>query len=382
MKNSPIIIIGTGLAGYTLAKEFRQHDKTSSLLMVSDNDGRFYSKPLLSTAFTHARNPENIAVADASTMAEQLNAHILTNTKVTHIASEEHAIYLGAEKITYKKLILACGAETIQPPIIGDATAAILSVNDLESYATFRKKLAANNHIIILGAGLVGCEFANDLVNAGHHVEIVAPANYPLDSILPETIGVILQEALSTAGIIWHLGQTVITVNNTANGYALTLSSQRSLLADVILSAIGLRPRIDLAKKAGIKINRGILVNQFLQTNNEDIYALGDCAEVNGMVLLFIAPLLNCARALAKTLAGEKTAVNYVAMPISIKTPLFPIVVSPPPRGIGGEWTITGSEKNLKGLFYDEQRQLRGFVLTGKAISEKLILSKQLPPMF
>jgi rubredoxin-NAD+ reductase len=99
-------------------------------------------------------------------------------------------------------------------------------------------------------------------------------------------------------------------------------------------------------------------------------------------VLPYIAPLLSCSRALAKTLAGTKTAVEYPAMPVVVKTPAHPIIVCPPPRFVPGEWKISNDENNYRALFYNTQNQLLGFVLTNAAVKERAALVKQLPPLF
>lgn len=98
-----------------------------------------------------------------------------------------------------------------------------------------------------------------------------------------------------------------------------TLANGQTLLADVVLSAIGLQPNIDLAKQAGVTTSRGILTNSLLETNQTDIYAIGDCAEVNGTLLPYVMPIMQQARALAKTLNGETTQVHYPAMPVAVK---------------------------------------------------------------
>jgi rubredoxin-NAD+ reductase len=375
-----IIIIGSGLAGYVLAKEFRNLDKQTPLQIITKSSGHFYSKPLLSTALAQAKTPETLPVSDANIMAQQLTAVIRTHTEVTAIDPKNHCVSVNGGKIFYSRLILACGADVIKPPIIGNAVSEIHSINDLEDYASFRSKLVGKKHVAIFGAGLVGCEFANDLAQTHHQVDVISPANYPVDSLLPECIGLVLQQALEKIGVSFHFGQTAISVDHaTTGGYAIQLSSERELQADIILSAIGLRPRVTLAETAGIKTSRGILVNQFLQTSEPDVYALGDCAEINDLVLLFVAPLLHCARALAKTLAGDMTKVIYPAMPVVIKTPACPIAVCPQPRNLEGNWEISGEGQNLKALFYDKQHQLRGFALTGKTVSEKTALLKELP---
>ena len=152
-------------------------------------------------------------------------------------------------------------------------------------------------------------------------------------------------------------------------------------MADVVLSAVGLKPRTALAGAAGIKINRGIIVNKLLQTSDEDIYALGDCAEVEGRVLPFVMPIMQAARALASTLAGNPTAVKYPAMPVAVKTPACPTVVSPPDAGSQGEWKVEGGVEGVKAQFHHKDGQLLGFALMGAAVSEKSQLTQQLPAL-
>ncbi len=378
----PIIIIGSGLAGYTLAKEFRKLDTASPLHIITARKGHFYSKPLLSTALAQKRTAETLPMADAETMSKQLNATIHTETSVTKIDTVNQHVYFGKESLEYSKLVLACGADVIKPPLVGNAVNEILSVNDLEDYAEFRRSIHDKKHIAILGAGLVGCEFANDLIAAGHTVDVIAPSPYPLDRLLPEEVALVLQRALAAEGVHWHLEQLPTSVDKAADGYLITLSYQSRLKVDIVLSAIGLRPHIGLAEATGLQVNRGILVDRSLETSVKNIYALGDCAEVNGLVLLFVAPLLNCARVLAKTLAGEETIVDYPAMPVVLKTPACPIVVSPPPQNVEGNWQISGQGNDLTALFYDQHQNLRGFALTGTAVQQRGGLTKQLPPLF
>jgi rubredoxin---NAD+ reductase len=151
--------------------------------------------------------------------------------------------------------------------------------------------------------------------------------------------------------------------------------------ADVVLSAIGLKPRITLARAAGLKTNRGIVVSRNLDASAPDVYALGDCAEVEGLVLPFVMPIMHAARALAATLSGKPTAVVYPAMPVLVKTPACPTIVSPPPAGAAGSWSITADDESVKSLFLGADGKLLGFALNGKAAAERGALTQQLPPV-
>lgn len=378
----PIIIIGTGLAGYQLAREFRRVEQTAPLLLITADDGRFYSKPQLSTALTSGKSSDALATATAEMMKVQLNADIRTECYVDAIHPATKTIQIKDEMIAYDKLILACGADVIKPPLSGTAVNEVLSINHIYHYATFQNLIKNKKHITILGAGLIGCEFANDLSNAGYEVHVIAPAKTPLDLLIPAEIGVHLRTALEKNGVHFHLPCLVNQVDKTAQGYKLSLSNGDFLETEFVLSAIGLVPHIRLAKTADIHTSRGILVNRYLETNIPDIYALGDCAEVEGHVLPYVTPLLNCSRALAKTLAGTRTPADYPAMPVVIKTPAHPIAVCPPPKGLNGEWQITFSDHNVRALFYDAKKVLQGFVLTNEAVKERGILAKQLPGLF
>lgn len=377
----PIIIIGTGLAGYTTARELRKVDKDAPLTLISADDGRFYSKPMLSNAFAQGKTAEQLATQDVAQMQTQLNATILANTRVSSMDAVRHTVTCDGKLLEYSRLVLALGADPIRAPLAGDAVDQVLTVNDLADYARLRKALEGAKRIAIIGAGLIGCEFANDLCAAGFTVHVIDPNLAPLNRLLPETAGAQLRAALVMTGAEWHANSKAVSVNRAHDTCLVTLSDGAVLDVDVVLSAIGLKPRVALAQQAGIKINRGIVTDRYLQTSAPDVYALGDCAEVEGLVLPFIMPIMHAARALAKTLSGTPTPVIYPAMPVVVKTPAYPIVVSPPPAGVSGAWQVGESEEGVRALFYDAQRHLQGFALTGKATSEKLTLTQQLPPL-
>lgn len=377
-----IIIIGTGLAGYQLAREFRKLDSTSPLTIITCDDGKFYPKPQLSTALTQKKTAETLHTATADMMAKQLNATILTDSKVTAIDVIQKVVLIENEKHHFDKLVLAIGADVLKAPLKGDGVSEVLSINHLYHYADFEKFIKNKKHITILGTGLIGCEFANDLSNANYEVHLISPDHYPLERFIPQKVAELLQIALEKNGVRFHLKATVFEINKQEKNYRLLLSTGQILETEFVLSAIGLRPHIQLANRAGIKTDRGILVNRYLETSERDIYALGDCAEVEGHILPFIAPILNCARALAKTLAGERSAVEYPAMPVIVKTPAHPLVICPPPLGISGEWELEVTNNNVRALFFDSTKKLYGFVLTNEAVKERAHWVKFIPPLF
>ncbi|WP_434696282.1 FAD-dependent oxidoreductase [Pseudomonas sp. Z1-14] len=379
--SAPVVIVGTGLAGYNLAREFRKLDSETPLLLITADDGRSYSKPMLSTGFGKNKDADGLSMSEPGAMAEQLKAEVRTHTRISGIDPGHKRLWIGEEAVNYRDLVLAWGAETVRVPVQGDAADLIFPINDLEDYARFRAAAAGKRRVLLLGAGLIGCEFANDLVLGGYEVELVAPCEQVMPTLLHPAAAAAVQAGLESLGAHFHLGPVLNRLQRVADGLEAHLSDGQVIPCDLVVSAIGLRPRIDLAAAAGLVVNRGVVVDRQLKTSHANIYALGDCAEVDGLNLLYVMPLMSCARALAQTLAGNPTAVSYGAMPITVKTPVCPLVVSPPPRGSEGAWSVEGEGADIKALCRDAHGNLLGYALTGTAVMEKLALNKQLPAL-
>lgn len=376
---SPVVIIGTGLAGYNLAREFRKLDAQTPLLLITADDGRSYSKPMLSTGFAKQKDADGLCMAEPGAMAEQLNAEIRTHTRISGIDPGHKRLWIGEEAVEYRDLVLAWGAQTVQVPIEGDGGEQVFPINDLEDYARFRAAAAGKQRVLILGAGLIGCEFANDMSLGGFQVDVVAPCEQIMPTLLHPAAATAVQAGLEGLGVRFHLGPVLTRLQQVAKGLEAHLSDGSVIASDLVVSAIGLRPRTDLAAAAGLQTNRGVCVDRHLRTSHANIFALGDCAEVDGINLLYVMPLMSCARALAQTLAGKPTTVAYGPMPITVKTPACPLVVSPPPQGHEGTWQVEGQGSDLKVLCLDADGKLQGYALTGAAVMEKLALNRQLP---
>ncbi len=385
----PIVIIGSGMAGYAVAREFRKLNPEHELLMICADDAVNYAKPTLSNALAGNKAPEQIPLGDAAKMSAQLNMRIEQHTWVKAIHPEDHQLVLekdGQESTqNYSKLVLAIGANPVRLAIAGDASDDIHVVNNLSDYKAFRNNLAAreDKRVVILGAGLIGCEFANDLQNTDHQVTVIDLAPQPLGRLLPEHVATAFQKNLEETGIHFVLGTTVEKVSRADNGdYLVTLANGQSLVADVVLSAVGLQPNISLAKQADVHTSRGVLTTAQLETNQADIYAVGDCAEVNGTLLPYVMPIMQQARALAKTLNGEHTAVHYPAMPVAVKTPAAPLTVLPAPVDVDVTWETEEFDDGMLAKAFDANGTLRGFVLLGAtAAKQRLALTKQVPDL-
>jgi rubredoxin-NAD+ reductase len=373
-------VIGSGVAAWTLVRELRKADPAHEIRVITSDCGDFYSKPMLSNAFAQGKNPMSMVMTAAVKLVEQHKVELVANAKVEQIDRENKKIVTSQGEFTYEKLVLALGANAIKLPIQGDGAADVLSVNDLWDYHTFRQALEGKKSVAVLGAGLIGCEFANDLIKADITPTVFDLAERPLARLLPEEASHFIQKKLEEKGVVWKLGKSITHIAKNTEGYLLTDSKAESTQADLVLSAVGLTPRMALAKQAGLTTERGILVDQFGRTNDANIFALGDCAQYMGkFVLPYILPVMQAARAIAQTLSGNETEIKFPAMPVMIKTPDCPTVVNPPLPHHVGAWEVEVSEQGIKALFKNAEGALLGMALVGDATKEKQALAGLLP---
>lgn len=378
-----IVILGSGQAGTSTVRELRKLAPDVAVTLISSDDCSFYAKPTLSNAIAAGKNAAQLVVTPADKLAEQLKLTLMPHTRVESIDIAGKQLITDQGAVAYDTLVLANGAHPVRLPLTGSGADDVISVNHLSHYAAFRERLKPGMRVAILGAGLIGCEFANDLRAADHAVTVFDLAPQPLGRLLPPKAGAFFAAKLSAAGVKFEFGTSIANVDKDGEAYLLSTADGKQFKADLVLSAIGLKPAVELAAAAGLKVNRGIVVDRQLQTSAPDIYAIGDCAEVEGLVLPFILPIMNAARALGKTLAGTPTALSYPAMPVVVKTPACPTVVSPPAMGAAGAWVeeeVEGGE-GIRALFKAPDGTLLGCALLGDASKERQAIAAQLPPV-
>lgn len=368
----PVIIVGAGMAAYGVAREFRKLDKTTPLLLLSNDQAGSYAKPMLSNALAMGKDATDLLSHSAAQMAATLDATIVGGVTVTAIDSAARTVACSdGSSHAYRDLVLALGATPIKLALAGDGAASVLSVNHLDDYATLRQRLAAVGgpaRVTILGAGLIGCEFADDLVAGGHQVTLIDPNARPLAALAAPALSAALVQAWAELPITLHMQTTALAVQHAAGALKVELADGSVVDADVVLSAVGLRPAIRLAQAAGLVCARGIVVDQFGATSAAGVYALGDCAEYStahgGAVLPYVAPLLMAARAIGATLAGTATAIVLRNDAVVVKTASLKLALAPPPAGSVGEWIALDDGTRIVARFVDQAGIMRGFGLT------------------
>ena len=384
MTGSPhIVVIGSGLAGYGVLRELRKLAPDARLTLVTQDDGHFYSKPALSTALAKGKVADTLITTRAEKMVAQLGLDLRAGRLAEAIDRQDKAVLTTGGPIFYDKLVLALGAEPVQPPIDGDAAHRALAVNNLDHYAEFRKNLPEGARVLVMGGGLVGTEFANDLSASGYRPVVVDMLSHPLAQLVPAGVGDMIRDALAAKGVEWHLGRKVMAIHKVgegpAGGIRAELDDDTVVAADVVLSAVGLRPHVDLARDAGLEVARGIKVDPTGRTSDPDIYAIGDCAEYPQGLAAYVTPIMAAARAIAPSVLGTPTDIRFPPLSVQVKTTAYPVVLLPAPPGLDGQWEVAADDdKGLKYLFRDADGAVRGYVFTRDYCQERMEMDRAL----
>ncbi len=373
-----VVIVGAGIAGWSVAESIRRHDRETPILLISACEGLSYPKPALSTALAQGKNADDLVEQDATTRAAALGLAVRTQTRVIKIDAKKQRLTTSKGGIQYAKLILALGAHQRQLPIAGDAADKVLRVNDLAAYKKLRKHLDGKaRHVTILGAGLIGCEFAEDLTSAGYPVSVIDPANRPLASMLPADLAEELEVRLREKGVDWHFNVTLDSAEQCGERLRTVLSDGEAIETDLILSAAGLVANTQLAEKAGLSVNRGIDTDRRMRTSQAHIYAIGDCAEVEGEIYGYIEPIRRQAETIAADLRGTSLPFEPLPPLVRVKTPSFPLTICAPRKGDG--YRVIPHEHAESGrVNYVQSGRLVGFVLSGNSAANATTVYQEL----
>lgn len=357
-----IVIIGSGFAARQLVKNIRKQDAQVPVRMIAADSMDEYNKPELSHVISLNQRADDLTRQRAGMFAEQFNLTLNANSWVSDIDTRERLVKCGNQQWQYDKLVLATGSSALLPPIPGKEL--MLTLNSQQEYQTCESSLRDAHRVMILGGGLIGTELAMDFCRAGKQVILVDNTSSLLAALMPVEVSSRLQHRLNQMGVELLLNQHLESLSKTPQGINAALSNGRVVGVDAVVAAIGLRPNVGLAQHAGLEVNRGIQVNHQLQTSDANIYALGDCAEIDGKVLPFLQPIQFSAMTLAKNLLGAADDIVLPAMLVKVKTPELPLHLAGETQRGDLSWQIFAEPQGLIAKGYDEAQQLRAFIVS------------------
>lgn len=317
---SGVVIVGAGCAGWQMARALREFDLQMPITIVSGCNGDVYDKPLLSVAIAKKLPLDRLVKETASEAAERLKVRLLTRTHAVSVSANLSALRTTRGTLSYQHLVLAHGATQRQLPQLPEELC--WRINDLQAYVAFRKRIDAQvskapQHIAIVGAGLVGCELANDLALAGHEVSLFDVNARPLAGVISELESADLLQAWENLSLQYIGAVQIGSVHLADTKRRIHTLDGKTFDVDHVISAIGLTTPSQLAHTAGLTWNNGIAVDPVtLRTNIANIHALGDCISIDGDAYRFIEPINRQARIIAAHLTGNKAGAYLSRRPV------------------------------------------------------------------
>ena len=368
-RQAGIVVVGAGRAGWQVVQALRAQGCTATISMVAACSGDVYDKPQLSVAMARALPVAGLVRETADAAARRLGVHLLADTHAVAVDLPGRRLRTTRGTLRWQALVLAHGAAPALPPEL--PAAQVWRVNDLAAYRRLRAALDGGpQRLAIVGAGLVGCELANDLALAGHQITLLDLQPQPLSAQLPAAAGQRLLAAWQGLPIRF-LGGTRVASLAAATGpgprWQLMLAEQAEpLRVDQVIVATGLRTPGRLATSAGLAYDMaagGIVVGDRTgATSQVGIYALGDCAVVDGRASRYIEPIARQAAAIAAHILGLP-APSDVASPmplLRVKTSALPITLQWHASGAGSWQTATDDADELRLLQHDARGTLLG----------------------
>jgi NADPH-dependent 2,4-dienoyl-CoA reductase/sulfur reductase-like enzyme/nitrite reductase/ring-hydroxylating ferredoxin subunit len=274
-KPKRIVIVGGGAAGFAAAEMLRRERFEGKITMLSCDAASPVDRPNLSKDYLAGKAPEDWVPLRPDAFYSDNDIGLQLATEVTRIDAGLREVTLAdGNTVLYDRLLLATGAEPVRLWIPGADPAQVHSLRSLADCRAIIARAETARKAVILGASFIGLEVAAALRSRGIEVHIVAPDKRPLERILGPDIGRFVQSLHEEQGVIFHLNETTVSIA----GNLMTLKSGKTLEGELFVAGIGVRPRIDLAVRAGLLLDRGVAVNSRLETSAPGIYAAGDIA--------------------------------------------------------------------------------------------------------
>lgn len=343
-----VLIAGAGYAGWAVAEALRALDPELPITLVTSCNGDRYLKPELSIAMSRGYTRETIVREAGPVAAKKLSVRLLADTFVVGLTPALHQLRTTRGTMRYTSLVLAMGA---QPALLPAMPANLCwRINELSAWTGLHQKLSTGpRRIVIVGAGMVGCELADDFARAGHQVTLLDIQAAPLAGLLPLQAAQCLRAGLEQAGVRFAGGVQVAQVSVSLDGSKQVLTQcGRQFDTDEIVAATGLVTDTRIAKAAGLAFDRGIAVDPgTLQSSAPNVYALGDCVSIDGAPCRFIEPISKQANAIAHSILNVEYAGYVHTQPvIRLKTKSIPVVLHGLPVA-GGTWEVCEEQPDL-----------------------------------
>jgi nitrite reductase (NADH) large subunit len=314
-----IVIIGNGPAGTSAANKIKKLIPETDVTLISNESYPYYARPRLPEFIADKINIDNITVYKREWYAEN-KINLLLNMPIQTIDINKQTIRSDQENLVYDKLLLATGANAFLPPIKGSNNNNVFTLRTIDDAIKIKEAAKNINEVILIGGGLLGLELANVFTNQNKIIKVIEIAPTLLVKQLEEQRGKKLQQILENRGFEFYLSDfcDMITYNN--NKLTAVTSKKNHISGDIILISAGTKPEIILANQAGLKTGKGIIVNQYLQTSNPNIYAAGDCIQYENKMWGFVKSAIEQGNLAAENMVyGNQKIYTETKIEVSLK---------------------------------------------------------------
>lgn len=272
---SSVVVLGGGAAGFAAADTLRREGYDGPLTMITADEFAPYDRPNLSKEYLTGQAPEEWMPLRPADYYSDRRIDLVLNARASAIDVGRRLVELE-DRRSYKfdALLLATGADPVRIAVPGASDSQLYYLRSFRDAKDLIAKSTTAKHVIVVGASFIGLEIAASLRERGVAVEVVAPDSVPLGRVLGDEIGQFIRTLHESHGVVFHLGETVARVD----GKKVSLSGGATVEADFLVLGVGVRPSIALAEKAGLKVDRGVVVNEYLETSAPAIFAAGDIA--------------------------------------------------------------------------------------------------------
>ncbi|HAQ85617.1 MAG TPA: assimilatory nitrite reductase large subunit, partial [Pseudomonas sp.] len=285
MKKLKLVMIGNGMAGVrTLEELLKLAPELYDITVFGAEPHPNYNRILLSPVLAGEQTFEEIVLNDLKWYADN-NIRLMLNRKVVEIDRvKRRVIAEDGSEAEYDRLLIATGSNPFILPVPGNDLEGVIGYRDIADTQAMMDAAKTHKHAVVIGGGLLGLEAANGLKLRGMDVTVVHIGEWPMERQLDKTAGTLLQNALESRGLSFKMKkQTAELIGNEAGRVkAVRFADDEVIDADLVVMAAGIRPNSALAERAGIPCDRGILVNDTLQTYDPRVYAVGECANHRG----------------------------------------------------------------------------------------------------
>ncbi len=365
------VIIGNGIAALSAAESIRKNDKESKITMISNEPYNTYFRIKLSHLLGHEYELEKLYVRPESWYKSN-NIDIMLKCSVVSLDTDKKIIHLdSSDKIKYDRLIIATGSYSFIPPVKGREKNGVYAIRSLDDVNNLNKYIKDKKRGIVVGGGLLGLEAAWSLKQAGYDINVIEffPRLLPKQS--DEEGSKIIENIIENSGIKLMLGTEVEEITGDAVD-GVILKDGRKVYADFVIFSAGIRPNVDVVKDSDIKINRGILVDDFMRTNVDDVFAAGDVAEYNGKIYGLWTVAMAQGRNAGLNAAGLRTKYKEVLPSSTLKITGVDVFSS---GDISGEKSTLYSykEENVYYKLFIKDNKLVGAILIGDISSSTKI---------